>query len=55
MQKYQKIIRDLKQPILISKLKDRSLRGGIQKGPIWLVPELCRMTGLSEQQRNNIA
>lgn len=55
MQQYQIEIHDVGQPLLISKLKERSLRGGAQGGPIWLVPELCRMTGLSEQQRSNIA
>lgn len=45
-------IRDLNQPLLLSKAKERDLRGGGSE-IIALVPELCRATGLSEQMRNN--
>lgn len=52
VQKHKKKIRDLKQPLLISKPKDKNMRGGDDR-PVWLVPELCYVTGLSEQQRND--
>ncbi|XP_031633322.1 protein piwi-like isoform X2 [Contarinia nasturtii] len=52
-EKYRLTIRDKNQPLLISRPKEKNIRGGSDK-PIWLIPELCRITGLSEQQRNNI-
>ncbi|XP_055323225.1 protein aubergine-like [Sitodiplosis mosellana] len=51
--KYQIQIRDDKQPLLITKPKERNIRGGADK-PTWLIPELCRITGLSERQRSDI-
>jgi len=47
---YQLNVTDLKQPLLVSnpKAKDRN-RG--QTGPIFLVPELCVLTGLSDDMR----
>ena len=76
-QKYNKSIRDQKQPLLVSLpkvvqkfildfiyklgsqtniyfifLQIRDERSG-ESGPIYLVPELCFMTGLSEEQRAN--
>jgi len=50
--RYNRSIRDTKQPLLISIAKVRDERAG-QTGPIYLVPELCNMTGLSEEQRSN--
>lgn len=47
--KYQVRIRDVKQPLLLSKPKKKDLRRGA--GDIYLVPELCIMTGLSEDMR----
>ncbi|KAJ6632990.1 Protein piwi, partial [Pseudolycoriella hygida] len=49
---YQKTIRNVTQPMLISRAKDRERRGG-ENETISLVPELCRPTGLTESQRNN--
>lgn len=40
------------QPILISRAKPRELRAGMPE-MICLIPELCRMTGLSDAQRAN--
>jgi aubergine-like protein len=40
------------QPLLVSMPKDRDRRGGIE-GPVLLVPELCNMTGLTDEQRAN--
>jgi len=51
-EKYNRTIKDPKQPLLISIAKVRDERAG-QSGPVYLVPELCNMTGLSEDQRSN--
>jgi len=51
-ERYNRTIRDAKQPLLISIAKVRDERAS-QTGPIYLVPELCNMTGLSEEQRSN--
>lgn len=52
-QRYNITIRDKNQPLLITKAKEKSIRGGAEKAA-WLVPELCRITGLSERQRTDI-
>lgn len=46
-------IKDPRQPLLISNPRARDLRGG-ERQPAWLVPELCRITGLDERQRNDM-
>ena len=51
--KYNRNIRDLKQPLIISVPPLREQRTGGNTGPLFLVPELCNMTGLSEEQRAN--
>lgn len=45
-------IKDMGQPLLISKALDRQIRAG---GPqlILLIPELCRVTGMSENMLKN--
>lgn len=50
--RYQVRIRDPNQPMLISKSKEKDLRGGKDQ-LVALVPELCRATGLSEGMRKN--
>ncbi|XP_044740246.1 piwi-like protein Siwi [Chrysoperla carnea] len=50
--KYQKNIVDMRQPMLISKAKPREIRMNMAD-LIYLVPELCRMTGLTDSQRAN--
>lgn len=50
-QNYQVKIRDQKQPMLVSKPKKRDLRRGA--GNIYLVPELCIMTGLTDDMRGD--
>lgn len=45
-------ITDPKQPMLISRPKKRDMKRGMT-GPIVLVPEVCIMTGLSEETRGN--
>ena len=50
--KHGKTVRDTKQPLIISTPPLREQRAG-NTGPIWLIPELCNMTGLSDEQRAN--
>jgi len=50
--RYNRKITDEKQPLLISMPKLREERSGAS-GPIFLIPELCNMTGLSDEQRAN--
>lgn len=52
LQRYNLKIVDRNQPLLVSKAKDRDLRGG-ENDLILLVPELCRATGLTDQMRND--
>lgn len=47
-------IHDLDQPLLISLTKARERRAG-QDEYVYLVPELCRMTGLTEEMRGNFS
>ncbi|KAK7087801.1 piwi-like protein 1 [Littorina saxatilis] len=49
-QQHDKVIRDLTQPLLVSKPKKRDIRRG-QVGMIYLLPELCTITGLSDANR----
>nr|XP_040582530.1 protein piwi-like isoform X2 [Lepeophtheirus salmonis]XP_040582535.1 protein piwi-like isoform X3 [Lepeophtheirus salmonis] len=51
-EKYNVKVTDVKQPLLVSIPKDRDRRGGI-KGPINLIPELCQVTGQSDEIRSN--
>jgi len=50
--KYNCKINDAQQPLLVSMPKVREARGGVS-GPVFLIPELCNMTGLSDEQRAN--
>jgi len=50
LEKYNKKITDTQQPLLVSMPKIREARGGVS-GPVFLVPELCNMTGLTDAQR----
>ncbi|XP_074601986.1 piwi-like protein 1 [Brevipalpus obovatus] len=45
-------IRDERQPLLLVKPTERQRRGGEDK-PIMLIPELCLMTGLTDQMRSD--
>ncbi|XP_055386002.1 protein piwi-like [Condylostylus longicornis] len=51
-QKYQIRIRDPEQPLLASRNRERRTRND-EDNRIYLVPELCRVTGLSENMRSN--
>ncbi|KOC68594.1 Protein piwi [Habropoda laboriosa] len=50
--KYQIKIRNETQPMLVTRLKPKERRAG-QPEFIYLVPELCRATGLTDNMRNN--
>lgn len=52
-QKYSINIKDDRQPLLLTKPKEKNYRGGEDK-PVWLIPELCRVTGMTERQRSDI-
>lgn len=52
-QKYELVIRDQGQPLLVVNPSERDRRGGRDQ-QILLVPELCRFTGLDERQRTDI-
>ncbi|KAK2155427.1 hypothetical protein NP493_2079g00007 [Ridgeia piscesae] len=45
-------VRDGKQPLLVSRPKKKDIRRGMD-GPILLLPELCTLTGLSEEVRSD--
>lgn len=45
-------IRDLNQPMLVSRSNARAIRSG-QPETVYLVPELCVMTGFSDEMRTN--
>ena len=48
--RYGKTLRDGKQPLLVSMPTVKEKRDG-PSGPVKLIPELCFMTGLSDEQR----
>lgn len=50
--RYNITIRDPNQPLLVSKAKAKQVRGGSPE-EFFLVPELCRLTGITDQMRNN--
>ncbi|XP_013147674.1 PREDICTED: protein aubergine-like [Papilio polytes] len=50
--KYNIRINDVRQPMLVSRSKLRQVRAGMSE-LVYLVPELCRMTGLSDAMRAN--
>lgn len=52
-ERYQLNIVDMNQPMLVSRAKPRELRAGMAE-ILYLVPELCRMTGLTDQERGNM-
>lgn len=50
--KYNLRITDMKQPLLIHRSKARDIRAGMPE-LVYLVPELCRQTGLTDEMRSN--
>lgn len=51
-ERYNLKISDDGQPMLVSRAKQRELRAGMAE-IIYLVPELCRMTGITDAERND--
>lgn len=51
--KYQISIRDTKQPLISSMVKDKDIRGNVKEQEVLLIPELCRATGMTDQMRAN--
>ncbi|XP_058800453.1 WASH complex subunit 4-like [Phymastichus coffea] len=51
-EKYGIRIGDMSQPLLVSKSKPRDRRAG-KAETVYLIPELCRSTGLTDVMRNN--
>ncbi|KDR24113.1 Protein piwi, partial [Zootermopsis nevadensis] len=52
LRKYQRKIYSVDQPLLVTRTKAREQRAG-QDEFVYLVPELCRMTGLTDEMRGN--
>ncbi|EAR94948.1 piwi-like Twi9p protein (macronuclear) [Tetrahymena thermophila SB210] len=53
-ERYNIQIRDMKQPLLVHKRKYREANTNIQKvEEVYLIPELCNMTGMTDEQREN--
>ncbi|XP_014259810.1 piwi-like protein Siwi isoform X3 [Cimex lectularius] len=52
LQRYEIRIRVKDQPMLVSRAKPREIRAGMTE-IIYLVPELCRLTGLTDDMRSN--
>ncbi|TDG47295.1 hypothetical protein AWZ03_006288 [Drosophila navojoa] len=50
--RYNIIIRDHKQPLLVSHPTEKNIRGGVNQ-LIMLIPELARATGLTDEMRSN--
>lgn len=50
--RYNIIIRDPRQPMLVSRAKQRDIRAGMAE-LIYLVPELVRATGITDEMRRN--
>ncbi|XP_030029276.2 piwi-like protein Siwi [Manduca sexta] len=50
--KYNIRIQDAGQPLLVSRSKPREIRAGMPE-LVYLIPELCRQTGLSDEMRAN--
>lgn len=48
--RYNITIRNLSQPLLVSRPSRRDINRGDDK-PVYLIPELCGMTGLSDEQK----
>ncbi|XP_046439550.1 piwi-like protein Siwi [Daphnia pulex] len=51
-ERYQQTIKSVTQPLLVSKPTRRDINRGNNEN-VYLVPELCGMTGLSQEQRAN--
>ncbi|XP_073981992.1 piwi-like protein Siwi isoform X3 [Rhodnius prolixus] len=52
LKRYDLRIKNLDQPMIVSRAKPREIRAGMTEN-IFLVPELCRLTGLTDDMRSN--
>nr|AAQ74967.1 Twi2p [Tetrahymena thermophila] len=53
-ERYNIQIRDMRQPLLVHKRKYREANTNIQKvEEVYLIPEICNMTGMTDEQREN--
>uniref|UniRef100_A0A914VYH8 Uncharacterized protein n=1 Tax=Plectus sambesii TaxID=2011161 RepID=A0A914VYH8_9BILA len=53
-QQYDKVVTDMKQPLLFSRAKHRGQSGGqspAESRDVYLIPELCNLTGLTDAMR----
>ncbi|XP_077498582.1 piwi-like protein 1 [Amblyomma americanum] len=51
---YERRIRDMRQPLLVVRPKEKDLRAGRTQN-IYLVPELCVLTGLTDEMRAKVS
>lgn len=52
--KYDKEVTDMKQPLLCCLVRKKERHGGGEE-TIYLVPEFCQLTGLTDQMRENFS
>ncbi|KAL1139698.1 hypothetical protein AAG570_006676 [Ranatra chinensis] len=52
--KYQIQVKDVTQPLLVSRAKARNIRAGMTENII-LIPELCSLTGITDEMRANFS
>ncbi len=50
---YNKVVKDLDQPLLVSKAKVKSQAESEMGKEFILIPEFCHLTGLTEAMRND--
>ncbi|KAL3183271.1 hypothetical protein MRX96_000252 [Rhipicephalus microplus] len=53
-EQYEKCIRDMQQPLLVCRPKEKDIRAG-RTDNIYLIPELCVLTGLTDEMRANVS
>uniref|UniRef100_A0A224YKC6 Aubergine n=1 Tax=Rhipicephalus zambeziensis TaxID=60191 RepID=A0A224YKC6_9ACAR len=53
-EQYEKCIRDMQQPLLVCRPKEKDIRAG-RTDNVYLIPELCVLTGLTDEMRANVS
>ncbi|KAH7946707.1 hypothetical protein HPB52_003764 [Rhipicephalus sanguineus] len=53
-EQYEKCIRDVQQPLLVCRPKEKDIRAG-RTDNVYLIPELCVLTGLTDEMRANVS
>lgn len=48
-------VTDMMQPMLVSKAKKKDLQDGQEERLLYLLPELCTMTGITDDMRKNMS